>query len=185
MAGQLARSWAATVIVTLWFSIPVRADQLEDAVAAERRDDCSTALALYRSLAAQGVPKAFAKLGFFSEIGWCTKRDWVDAAKWFGKAAGAGDKDAAATLGYIGRNWKYMYFGKPLDPTVYALVTKAAKDGSVVAQYSLGVMNYPIGDPSYDPSIQNTGITGNLEEAIFWCRRAADQGDVDALVSLG
>jgi uncharacterized protein len=185
VAGQMMRGWAAVVLITLGFSIPVRAGQVEDAGAAERRDDCSTALSLYRSLAAQGVSKAFARLGFFSEIGWCTKRDWAEAAKWYGKAADAGDKDAVASLCHIGRSWKYMYYGMPFDPTVYALVEKAAKGGSAVAQLSLGVMNYPIGDTSFDLPSQTKAITGNLEEAILWYRRAADQGDVDALVTLG
>ena len=40
-------------------------------------------------------------------------------------------------------------------------------------------MNYPIGDLSFDPS------KGNLSEALIWYRRAADQGDVDAMVAKG
>jgi uncharacterized protein len=40
-------------------------------------------------------------------------------------------------------------------------------------------MNYPIGDQSFDPS------KGNLSEALIWYRRAADQGDVDAMVAMG
>jgi TPR repeat protein len=179
------RLWAIIVLVASGIGVPAHADQLDDAVAAERRDDCSTAVSIYRSLAAKGVGKAFERLGYFSEIGHCTNRDWVEAAKLYDKAADAGEQGATASLSFIGRNWKYMYFGKPIDPTVYALVAKAAKRGNAVAQVSLGAMNYPIGDVAYDPTIQNAGITGNLQEAILWYRRAADQGDVDALVKLG
>jgi hypothetical protein len=51
--------------------------------------------------------------------------------------------------------------------------------GSAVAQFSLGVINFPIGDKTFDES------KGNLFEALIWYRRGADQGDVDSQVSLG
>jgi uncharacterized protein len=179
------RACAVIVLLILGASGTARADQLDDAVAAERRDDCSTALSIYRSLAAQGVGKASYRLGYFSEIGYCAKKDWVEAAKWYGKAKDAGEQRAVASLSHIGRNWRYINSDRPLDPAIYALVEKAAKSGSAVAQFSLGVMNYPIGDLSYDPTKQTNGITGNLEEAVAWYRRAAGQGDVDSLVTLG
>jgi len=65
-----------------------------------------------------------------------------------------------------------------MDPIIYELIEKAAQSGSAVAQFSLGVMNYAIGDPSFDES------KGNLGEALIWYRRAADQGDVDSQVTL-
>jgi len=66
-----------------------------------------------------------------------------------------------------------------INPTVYELVKKAATKGNATAQFSLGAMNYPIGDPVFDES------KGNLPEALVWYRRAADQGDVDSQVALG
>jgi TPR repeat protein len=39
-------------------------------------------------------------------------------------------------------------------------------------------MNYRIGDLSFDQA------TGNLDEALVWYRRAAEQGDVDAEIVL-
>lgn len=103
-----------------------------------------------------------------------------EAAKWYGKAVDAGDKDAAKSLGFIGRQWRYMYFGVPLDPIIYKLVEKAATNGSIVAQFSLGVMNYPIGDTAFDPETKNS----NLNEALIWYRRAAEQGDHDSQIAL-
>jgi TPR repeat protein len=155
------------------------ADPLNDAVAAERRDDCATAISTYRTLASTGVTAAYKRLGYFSEIGYCAKRDWVEAAKWFGKAFAAGDEASARSLGHIGRNWRLMYRNAPMDPVIYDLVEKAAKSGSAVAQFSLGVMNYPIGDPTFDEN------KGNLTEALLWYRRAANQGDVDSQAALG
>lgn len=179
------RAWAVVLLGSLWMNFAAYAGgSLEEAAAAERRDDCPTALSIYRSLSAQGVARAFSRLGYFSTIGHCVKRDWLEAAKWYGKAADAGDQDAVASLSHIGRNWKYMYVGTALDPIIYTLVEKAAKSGSAVAQFSLGVMNFPIGDPSFDGTRPNPGVTGNLAEAISWYRRAADQEDFDSLVAL-
>jgi uncharacterized protein len=50
--------------------------------------------------------------------------------------------------------------------------------GNAKAQFSLGLMNYRIGDLSFDKT------SGNLDEALTWYRRAADQGDVDSEVVL-
>jgi uncharacterized protein len=62
---------------------------------------------------------------------------------------------------------------------IYALVEKAAKMGNARAQFSLGLMNYRIGDLSFDTA------SGNLDEALLWYRRAAEQGDVDSEIVLG
>lgn len=185
--GRKMRASATVLVVGLWigFSPYAFGDALDDATAAERRDDCPAALSIYNAQAAKGIAQAFARLGYFNEIGYCVKRDWVEAAKWYGKAADAGDQGAAASLSFIGRQWRYMYYGKPLNPTVYELIEKFAKSGSSVAQFSLGVMNYPIGDEAFDGTIRNPGATGNLQEALSWYRRAADQGDFDGLVALG
>jgi uncharacterized protein len=175
------RALKAIMVVALALSsaAPAEAGALDDAVAAERRDDCATAVPIYRALAVKGIAEASKRLGYFSEIGYCTKRDWLEAAKWYGKAIAAGDEASAGSLGHLGRNWRIMYHDIPMDPIIYELVEKAAKSGIAVAQFSLGVMNYPIGDPSFDEN------KGNLSEALIWYRRAADQGDVDSQVSLG
>jgi TPR repeat protein len=169
----------ATIALTSSFAVSALAGPVEDARAAERRDDCATAVSIYRSLAERGVVEAYSRLGYFSEIGYCAKRDWLQAAKWYGKAVDAGDQASAASLGHIGRNWRFMYRGTPMDPIIYELIEQAAKKGSAVAQFSLGVMNFPIGDLTFDAS------KGNASEALIWYRRAADQGDVDAMVTMG
>lgn len=168
----------------LGFTSAAGAGPLEEATAAERRDDCQTAVKLYQELATQGVARAFSRLGYFSSIGYCAKRDWREAANWYSKAADAGDQEAVASLSHIGRNWRFMNRGQPLPSEVYAEIEKAAKRGSAVAQYSLGVMNYPIGDAGFDATRPTPGVTGNLAEAITWFQRAADQGDSDSLITL-
>src|SRR5258705_9899401 len=116
---DILRAILAAMLVLLSLGTPVVAGPLEDAIAAERRDDSGTAIQIYRSLAEKGSVEAYRRLGFFYEIGWGVKQNWVEAAKWYGKAVDAGDKDAAKSLGFIGRRWRYMYFGVPLDPIIY------------------------------------------------------------------
>jgi TPR repeat protein len=60
------------------------------------------------------------------------------------------------------------------NQAIYALVEKAAKMGNPRAQFSLGLMNYRIGDLSFDTA------NGNLDEALLWYRPTAEQGDVDS-----
>ena len=64
------------------------------------------------------------------------------------------------------------------NQAIYALVEKAANMGNPRAQFSLGLMNYRIGDLSFDTA------NGNLDEALLWYCRAAEQGDVDSEIML-
>jgi uncharacterized protein len=157
-------------------SSPLFADPLADANAAASRGDFAAAVSLYRALAEKGNVAAQKQLGYLYEIGAGVDRDWLKAAEWYGKAADAGDDAAAAALGYLGRNWVRMSLGS--TQAIYPLVEKAAKMGNAKAQFTLGLMNYRIGDLSFDKA------NGNLDEALIWYRRAADQGDVDSAVVL-
>ena len=154
------------------------AGSLEDAEKAVRKGDYATAISIYRSLAEKGDVSAQMRLGFFYESGAGLKRDWVESAKWFSKAADAGDENAVFVLSFLGRYWRHRE-GASAPPTIYELVEKVAKSGFAVAQFSLGVMNYPIGDPSFDAA------KGNPAQALVWYRRAAQQGDIGAQVALG
>jgi uncharacterized protein len=173
----------AIVVIPLLlsFATPATAGPYEDAQVAESRDDYATAILIYRSLAEHGNLAAMARLGYFYELGVSVKRDWLEAAKWYSKAADAGDESAVASLGSIGRNWRIMTH-TDMNPVVYELVQRAATKGNVAAQFSLGAMNYPFF------GIEATGFDeskGNLLEALIWYRRSADQGDVDSQVALG
>lgn len=168
----------AVLILVVSISRPAVAGPFEDADAAERRDDYATAIPIYRSLADRGNVAAQKRLGFFYEIGVGVRQDWLEAAKWYSKAVEAGDESAGASLGHIGRNWR-IFTRTNMNPIIYELVEKAAKRGNATAQYSLGVMNYPLGDFTFD------GSKGNLREALSWYRRAAEQGDFDSQVALG
>jgi uncharacterized protein len=150
----------------------------EDAEEAVRKGDYARAIPIYRSLAEKGDVSAQMRLGFFYEAGAGVKRNWVESAKWFSKAADAGDESAAFVLSFLGRYWRHRE-GANAPPIIYELVEKAAKSGFAVAQFSLGVMNFPIGDPSFDAE------KGKPVQALVWYRRAAEQGDIAAQVALG
>src|SRR6516162_2142262 len=92
----------ATLAAWLLLAVMARtavAGPVEDAKAAEKRDDYATAIPIYRSLAEKGDVGAQKRLGYFYEIGWGVKPDWLEAAKWYSNAAEAGDADAVRTLG--------------------------------------------------------------------------------------
>ena len=171
---------AMLAALLLLVSIPgaAYAGTLEDAEEAVRKGDYATAIPIYRSLAEKGDVSAQMRLGFFYESGAGLKRDWVESAKWFSKAADAGDESAVFVLSFLGRHWRHRE-GASAPPIIYELVEKVAKSGFAIAQFSLGVMNYPIGDPSFDAA------KGNLAQALVWYRRAAEQGDIGAEVALG
>ena len=178
MLGCSKSLMSALLIVALVAaaSTTTLADPLADASAAEGRGDFAAAVPLYRALAEKGNVGAQKRLGYLYEIGAGVERDWLKAAEWYSKAADAGDDGAAAALGFIGRNWVRMNPGG--NQAIYALVEKAAKMGNPRAQFSLGLMNYRIGDLSFDAT------SGNLDEALTWYRRAAEQGDVDSEIVL-
>ena len=155
------------------------AGPLEDAQEAVRKGDYATAIPIYRSLAEKGDVSAQMRLGFFYESGAAgLKRDWVESAKWYSKAADAGDESAVLVLSFLGRHWLHRE-GASAPPIIYELVEKVDRSGIAVAQFSLGVMNFPIGDPSFDAA------KGNLAQALVWYRRAAEQGDIGVQVALG
>jgi TPR repeat protein len=154
------------------------AGPLEDADEAVRKGDYATAIPIYHSLAEKGDVSAQMRLGFFYQSGAGLKRDWVESAKWFSKAADAGDESAVFVLSFLGRYWRHRE-GASAPPIIYELVERVAKSGFAVAQFSLGVMNYPIGDSSFDAA------NANLAQALVWYRRAAEQGHIGAQVALG
>jgi TPR repeat protein len=180
MNGQIWNACAMPVALLMLVSFPgaAYAGPLEDADEAVRKGDYAAAIPIYRSLAEKGDVSAQMRLGFFYESGAGLKQDWVESAKWFSKAADVGDESAVIVLSFLGRYWRHREDASA-PPIIYELVEKAAKSGFAIAQFSLGVMYYPIGDPSFDAA------KGNLAQALVWYRRAAEQGNIDAQVALG
>jgi TPR repeat protein len=87
----------AAIILALSVSAPVTAGPLEDADAAIKRRDYTTALRLIRPLAEQGDASAQYKLGVFYDNGLGVPQDLVRAYMWFTLSAAQG-KDGAAVF---------------------------------------------------------------------------------------
>src|SRR5205085_11716045 len=71
MRGDKMRVFRAIAILVLAsrFPLAATAGPLDDAIAAEGRDDCATAVSNYQALAEKGNIQAFKRLGYFSLIG--------------------------------------------------------------------------------------------------------------------
>jgi len=98
-------------------------------------------------------------------------QDFLDAAKWFRKAADQGNAMAESCLGYcysIGRGVTQD------DAEGDKWYRKAGDQGNIIAQLNLG-NNYAHG----------LGVSQDYAEAAKWYRKAADQGDAIAQYSLG
>jgi hypothetical protein len=104
-------------------------------------------------------------------IGRGVPKDYVEAVKWYHKAAEQGYADAQDTLGM-------MYFGGQSVREDYAesakWYRKAAEQEHKYAQHSLAVMYF-----------EGQGVPQDYAEAMRWFRKLADRGDASAQNYLG
>ena len=100
-----------------------------------------------------------------------SKPNYVEAAKWFRKAAEMDHPKAQCILGVLySHGW-----GVPQDPAVaIAWFKKAAEGGDAEAMRNLGV--------AYGKGM---GVKRSLEEGACWLRRAAEAGDAKSQTLLG
>ena len=98
-------------------------------------------------------------------------QDYIEAAKWFLKAAEQGNADAQTFLGYSYENG--LGVTKDFIEAV-KWYRKAAEQGYSVAQYKLGNSYY-----------FGSGVAKDNAEAFKWFRKAAEQGYSDAQSNLG
>ena len=123
---------ARTLVIALIGALAVgtaAAGPLEDADAAKKRDDYATAIPIYRSLAEKGNVVAQS----FYRSGSGVTEDCLEAARWYGKAAEAGDKEAIGSLTFVGRNWRFMHRDH-MNPLVCELAEEFAKKRNATAQ---------------------------------------------------
>ena len=99
------------------------------------------------------------------------QRDYAEAARWLGKAAGQGNALAQVSLGR-------MHTGGLGIPQDYAegarWLRKAAEQGNAHGQASLGLLHY-----------EGLGVPHDYTEAARWSRHAAEQGEANAQIMLG
>ena len=98
-------------------------------------------------------------------------QDYVEAVKWYRKAADQGDANAQTSLGYA------YHEGKGVPKDYFESVKwyrKAADQGDAIAQTFLGYAYH-----------QGEGVPKDYFDAVKWYRKAADQGDAYAQRELG
>lgn len=148
-------------------STKMRSALLRDGLAAHKRGDYATALQMLGPLADDGDAIAQYTLGTMHVQGRGTPEGWVEALKWYRRAAAQGHAGAQTLLG----DW-YSAGGDDKWEAV-KWYRKAAEQGHPDAQFQLGSC-YEHLDLMQDPT-----------EAVRWYRKAAAQGQIDAQVTLG
>ncbi len=143
------------------------------------------ALTFYRKAAARNYAAAQNDLGYMYERGLGVQKDLSEAVSWTFKAAQNGDRNAQFSLGVAYENGQgvrrdlgeaalwYRKAAKLGFQDGVNAVRKMAESGIVTAQLSLGRM-YESGE----------GMPASDNQAAFWYRKAAEQGDGDAVASL-
>ena len=121
--------------------------------------------------AKQGDARAQYSLGVCYYDGYGVAYDFVEAVKWFRKAAEQGDARAQFMLGvYHGNSYGVAY-------DLVAAVKwyrKAAEQGDADGQFNVGVCYY-----------QGNGVEKYFVEAVYWYRKAAAQGHARGQSMLG
>jgi TPR repeat protein len=132
--------------------------------------DKAQAVSWYTKAAQHGSRDAATNLALMYSTGDGVQKDRAKAATWFRSAAEAGDATAQTNLAALYRRGE----GVPQDDTQSILwLTKAADQRFIPAMLELASWNL---QPEHGASI---------DAAIGWYKKAADQGDASAQVSLG
>ena len=149
---------------------PVASGSLQDAYAANRRCDYTTALRIVRPLAEHGDPKAQLVLAIMYDDGDGVSQNYAEAVKWYRAAADQGDAGAQFDLAPMYEEGH----GVPQDYAQAAsLYRKSAEQGFLPAFERLGFI-YEHGQ----------GVARDYAEAAKWYKKAVDQGDPIARSSL-
>lgn len=120
--------------------------------------------------AEKGNPDAQKKMGDFFCTGVVVIQNFIEAAKWYRKAAVQGNIKAQYLLGVM-----YRGHGIPRNlPEAVGWITKAAEAGDREAQVSLGIMH-----------ASGEGIDKNDRKAFQMFEKAALQGNPEAIFNLG
>lgn len=133
---------------------------------AYKSGDYSTALRVFRPLAAQGDAKAQSRLGNMYSKGNGVPQDYGQSAVWFHKSADQGFAKAQHNLGVLYEQG--LGVGQDYAQAAF-WYHKAAEQGLDASQVNLGIL--------YEKGL---GVGRDYAQAAFWYRKAANQGAEDA-----
>ncbi|WP_460020025.1 tetratricopeptide repeat protein [Magnetospira thiophila] len=125
------------IALTVILSAPAQAGVAEGLAAVES-GDYETALKEFSLAATHGDPEAAYNMGALYQLGQGVERSEAEALKYYRQAATGGSRDGQFALGsfyHRGKGW----LQKDPDQAVY-WYEKAAEQGSIAAQYNLGMM---------------------------------------------
>ena len=140
---------------------------VDDAMAAYRKGDYATAVALFQPLAEGGDASAQVALGLMHDNGQGVARDYGEAVKWYRLAADRGSADGQAALGAMYDNGHGV---EQDDAEAVKWFRLAARQGDEFAQYNLGVL-YKNG----------RGVPQDNKRAYLWFNIAAAKGQQEAI----
>ena len=176
MTGTTCRRYArlsrmrSPVLVLLVFALAgcaVSDGRLENAEAAYKQRDYSTAINLWRPLAQDGNAAAQTGMGILYENGLGVPKDETQAVTWYRQAVEQGDAEAEYRLGLAYVLGAIGTFGLPRDISLgLKLMKRAADQGHVRSMDSIGTL-YQHGQ---------LGIPKDPIEAVAWYRKAAELG---------
>jgi len=141
----------------------MRAEPVDDALAAARQEDYATALRLADPLARTGDPRAEFVLGLLYEKGRGIMMDAAAAAEWYRRAADQGLAEAQNNLGALYSNGEGVRHD---HAEALKWWTLAADQGLVTSQANLAEL-YAEGD----------GVPHDLVQAYKWSALAAGEGE--------
>ncbi len=162
-----------TLLIILSFVVVLRSTACfaaEDGLAAYKRGDYKTAVAIWTTAANKGDADAQNNLGLMYAKGLGVPQDDKQAVSWFRKAAEKGDVEGQNNLG--------LTYAKGLgvpqdDKQAVSWFRKAAEEGYPEAQDNLGAM-YANG----------RGVSQDYYQAATWFRKAAEKGSARAQIHL-
>ncbi|MEX5832867.1 tetratricopeptide repeat protein [Ralstonia solanacearum] len=177
MTDMVTSRWLNVLLLAFfWVSSSVFADSLEDAGTAFKHGEYSTAMALWRPLAEEGIAAAETGMGILYENGREVVKSEAQAVAWYQKAAAQGDAEAEYRLGqrYVQGPLGTSSFRRDI-PRGLALMKKAADKGHVRSMEAIAEY--------YRNGL--FGVRKDAVEATAWHRRAAELGYALAEARLG
>jgi hypothetical protein len=157
------------LVVLLWSALCL-AGELEEGLAAYKRGDYKTAIAVWTIGANKGDAAAQNNLGLMYANGLGVPQDDKEAVSWFRKAAEKGD---AAAQNNLGRAYTKGLGVSQDDQQAVSWFRKAAENGYAEAEDNLGAM-YANG----------RGVAQDYKQAAAWIRKAAEKGSARAQIHL-
>jgi V8-like Glu-specific endopeptidase len=152
----------ACLIILAGLLAPLRAAELDEAVAAAHRGEYAAALKRLSPLAAKGEARAEFDIGFMHAYGWGVRRNPADAIEWYRKAAEQGLPVAQHYLGLAYVNGDGVRLDEAEGGRWFA---RAATQGYAPAQFMLGLM-----------MLDGRGVREDVAQGYAWIVMAGQGG---------